>query len=457
MTPSSTDPSDIQSALARSIGLAAFVYGYPLVETFRTCRKQTVMTDVDAPTSNVSNARLPMNTLHHVTRPSTHEDRDIVTPSNDLLYTLAWIHLADGPMLFKLPSSRQHGNRYYVMALYDAYTENFENLGPRNVDAEGETVLLLGPGGKVPESLKHLRVVHCPSNLVWLIGRILVGDQPDWAAARALQADIALTAGFERDAQALPRAIGNWVGEPIDAMAAVHEKLQSASHAAPVFFTNLCQSLREAGGRIEDAGLVAWFGQVGLVATEHFRWDGLEESVRLGLTQGFADAVELVGAVGGRRRPKPWAVTRATGRYGQKYLNRARTAYLGLGALATSEAIYAVSHCDSRLEPLNGERTYHLRFNAGDKPPVDAFWSVTMYDADRFLYGNDAQRHSIGDRTPGLQYQSDGGLVIEIGSKRPTRVNNWLPAPAGPFYLILRMYHPQDGVLSWKIPPLEAA
>ena len=149
-------------------------------------------------------------------------------------------------------------------------------------------------------------------------------------------------------------------------------------------------------------------------------------------------------------------MTTNTGRYGSHFLIRARTAYLGLGALATTEAIYSASHYDTDLEPLNGQQRYVMRFEAGDLPPADAFWSVTLYDSDRFLYPNDIRRHAIGDRTPDLQFGADGSLEIGIGHERPDNSTaNWLPAPSGRFYLILRMYYPRDGVQSWRIPALQ--
>ncbi|MDT4828105.1 hypothetical protein FQZ97_614710 [compost metagenome] len=166
--------------------------------------------------------------------------------------------------------------------------------------------------------------------------------------------------------------------------------------------------------------------------------------------------MQLVGAVGRNRRPKPWSMTPATGRYGNEFLGRARTAYLGLGALATSEAVYAAAHHDATQEPLDGQRRYTMRFEAGDLPPADAFWSVTLYDSDRFLYPNDIRRHAIGDRTPGLKRNADGSLELVVGHARPADAANWLPAPAGRFYLILRMYYPREGVQSWRIPALQA-
>jgi len=458
MSNATLSPAAAQRALGQAVGLSAFVYGYPLTETYRTCRLQTQPDATRRPGASAgSDGRAPLDTLHHSPRPSTDEDRDIVTPANDLLYTTAWIHLANGPRVLTVPSAAAHAGRYFVLALYDAYTENFENLGPRTCAAEGEKVVLVGPGGHVPEALRGLRVVQCPTDLVWLIGRILVGDEPDWPAARALQSGIALAAAPGTQAGARPAAVEQWVGEPVDAMAAVLENGEEAAEVAPRFFANFCHALAEAPGRTEDSGLVAWFGQGGLAAGSAFAWNAIDADLRAGLAEGFAQGVALVASMGRNRPPRPWLVASATGRYGSHYLARARTAYIGLGALATQEAIYAASHVDADKAPLDGARNYTLRFEAGDLPPVDAFWSVTMYAADRFLYPNEMRRHAIGDRTPGLRHEADGSLVIDIGHRAPASTSNWLPAPAGGFYLILRMYHPREGVRTWRIPALQAA
>lgn len=437
-----------RQALARSIGLTAFVYGYPLVESMRTCRLQTAG-------SAGTPARAPVDALHHITHPSTDCDRDIVTPANDLLYSTAWIYLADGPRLLTIPAANRHPNRYFVLALYDAYTENFENLGPRNCDADGETVLLVGPDDQVPSGLKEHRVVRCPTSLVWLIGRILVGDADDLAAARVLQSEIALAPASGTAHGRRPMAVEQWAGEPVDAMAEAYEQQRSPEQVAPRFFTALCQALFDAPGRTEDQGLLAWLGQGGLTGGDHFAWDALDEPTRAGLTAGFADAVALVASAARSRHTRPWVLASRAGRYGSDYLVRALTAYIGLGALATNEALYGAGHFDIHAQPLDGQHCYTLRFAADEMPPAEAFWSVTLYDADRFLYRNDFGRHSIGDRTPGLQRNADGSLTIIFAHTAPANTANWLPAPAGPFYLILRLYHPREGVRSWKIPALQ--
>ncbi|OYU74489.1 MAG: hypothetical protein CFE45_34710, partial [Burkholderiales bacterium PBB5] len=134
----STAP-DARTALARSIGLQAFVYGYPLLEMVRTCRHQTR-----------ADGGVPMHRPLHWAGPTQAEDRDVVTPANDLMYTTAWLNLADGPRALQVPAAARHPGRYFVLALYDAYTENFANLGPRNCSAQGEVVWLVGPNDATP-------------------------------------------------------------------------------------------------------------------------------------------------------------------------------------------------------------------------------------------------------------------------------------------------------------------
>jgi len=451
------DPQQARRALARSIGQTAFIYGYPLMEVWRTCRQQTLLGDL--PSESGSDIRgLPFNTLHHSPRPSTHEDRDVVTPANDLLYSLAWIHLADGPVLLTVPSSRKHGGRYFVLALYDAHTENFANLGARNCSLEGETVLLTGPSSTIPEHLAHYRAIPCPTNLVWLIGRTVTGDTTDRPAARALQADIALTPAPGTPANTRPKAIDQWVGQAYDAMTALSEQSRPLETIAADFFTNFCHILHETPGRTEDSGLLAWFGKAGLHPSLAMQWQQLAEPVRKGLIEGMQDGVcTMLATAAGIQRPQPWRMTATTGRYGSEYLGRALTAYLGLGALATDEAIYAAAHFDANCQPLTGEKRYTLHFAADNLPPAEAFWSVTLYDADRFLYGNPITRHAIGDRTPGLHYESDGSLQIDISHRPPVNgTANWLPAPTGRFYLILRMYWPDERIKGWNIPALQA-
>lgn len=456
--PSATAPSstpcatrDPRFALGQSIGLAAFVWGYPLVETMRTCRLQA-MPQLGEQVS----WRAGIDRLQHVRRASTATDRDVVTPANDLLYTTGWINLANGPRLLQVPSSERHHGRYFVLALYDAWTNNFHNPGPRNCNAAGETVVLVGPGTRKDFPLPTgLQVIQSPTDLVWLIARVVVGEGEDIPPALALQADISLECPAGTDSGHLPAAVARWVGAPQDSMAALQERPQDAAAIAGEFFSNLCQCLADAPPPDADAGLADWFTRGRLVPGKVFDWAWLDAPLREGLQQGMQDAAALLASGSRSHVARPWAAHYGLGRYGSNYLTRALTAYKGLGGLASDEAVYAMGDFDADKQPLDGRHGYVMRFEPGQMPPVDAFWSVTLYDADRFLYPNAISRFAIGDRTRGLRHDPDGGLTLRIGHRAPADTANWLPAPAGGFYLILRMYYPRQDARSWRIPPLQ--
>ncbi|MEZ5650388.1 MAG: DUF1214 domain-containing protein [Burkholderiaceae bacterium] len=440
--------TDTRVALGQSVGFAAFAWGYPLVESIRTCRLQTG----DEPAS----WRSPIDRLQHTPRVATDADRDVVTPANDLLYTTGWINLRDGPRILQVPAAARHPGRYFVLALYDAWTNNFANPGFRESPADGETIVLLGPDTPVDAPLPAgARPIRSPTNLIWLIGRVLAEPGGDLAAAGRLQSEIGLACTPGTDSGALPAGVRHWTGAAEDTIASLLARPAQTESIAAAFFTNLCRSLADQTIPAADSGLAAWFGRAGLTPSTDFDFQHLAAPLRSGLTIGMVEAARWIEHASRSRRARPWATNFGIGRYGSEYMVRALTAYKGLGALAAEEAIYAMSDFDADKQALDGRHRYRLRFAPGELPPVDGFWSVTLYDADRFLYANPFGRHSIGDRTPGLQADSDGGLSLAIGHDAPADPANWLPAPQGPFYLVLRMYVPRPEVRTWPIPPLQ--
>lgn len=439
-------------ALGQAIGLTAFVWGYPLVESLRTCRLQTL-------TGNGEHAswRSEIDQLQHVRRVSTDADRDVVTPANDLLYTTGWINLANGPRLLHVPAAARHPGRYFVLALYDAWTNNFDNPGLRNCAAGGEAIWLVGPdhpADALPADGR--RVLRAPTDLVWLIARVLAGAGDDVIAAQALQAEIRLELPEGTRSGARPGVVDHWSGPPEDTMAAWMARPDDIASFGPHFFNNLCHGLASQKVPASDTGLARWIASQGLMPDLSFDFFQLDEALRAGLLQGLRDGAALMLEGSRSRKARPWATHFGLGRYDCDYLVRALTAYKGLGALAADEAVYAMGDFDAARAPLHGRQRYRLRFEPGELPPVDAFWSVTLYDADRFLYPNALGRHSIGDRTPDLVHDADGGLTLAISHEPPADRRNWLPAPAGQFYLVLRMYLPRPEVRSWTIPPLQA-
>ncbi len=416
-----------QQALTAAAALPLVIYGYPLIETLRTCRLQT---SVQAATGY---GRAPVNVLSASTRQGTHEDRDIVTPANDLLYFCGWIDLSDGPVTLQVPPLSDP-DRYYVVELLDAHTNNFENLGPRNVPAEGAAVKLVGPGQQAGAG----RAVACPTSLVWLIGRVLVQGEQDLPAAHAFEQ------GFRLDAPAIgrqPQSVRLW---------------RETGDAALDFFHNLFQALREFPPSPEERGLLTLLRRLGIRLEDEVDIAALRPAVQAGLVSAYRQGMDLIEAHTRSQGRKSWGYSLKLGVYGDDWLMRATTAMKGLGALRADEAVYAMADFDADGQPLTGAGTYELRFPAGHLPPAQAFWSVSLYGEDRFFTANAIGRYAIGDRTPGLRYEADGSLAIAISHARPASIDNWLPAPAGPFYLILRLYHPSPAFIAgqYVIPPV---
>ena len=432
--------SDPMSRLLESLAMQATIWGYPLLESIRTCRLTTAPGDSRAQPVRASGGfgpwHPPINAFSFSDAPADDTARDVVTPANDLLYATAWLNLADGPVLLHVPAP---DDRYFVMALYDAWTENFRNLGPRDLGGAPAGFALVGPRwrGTLPDGVREVRA---PTDLVWIIGRILVVDAEDLPAARALQERFALES-MSPAPVARPASVERWRD------AAAHEP------EGPVFFENLARALADQPPPADQAALASWYSILGLVPGAPFDATRLPPQTAAALQRGWQAAMDLIRSATRSRRANAWSLSFRLGRWGHDWLPRAITAMKGLGALAADEALYAMSDFDAERRPLHGANDYALRFAAGELPPCDAFWSITMYGEDFFLVPNPIHRFAIGDRTRGLRREADGSLTVRIGHGRPADTSNWLPAPDGPFYLILRMYHPRPEARGWRIPP----
>jgi hypothetical protein len=164
------------------------------------------------------------------------------------------------------------------------------------------------------------------------------------------------------------------------------------------------------------------------------------------------------GGTAGGQAVNGWRIETDLGRYGTDYALRARVALVALGANLPEDAVYPMTDVDGSGRPLSGKNRYVIRFPSGQRPPVNAFWSITMYDQNHFLVDNPIDRYAIGDRDE-LKAGPDGSLEILIQHARPEPAQqaNWLPAPAGEFNLIMRLYWPQRAILdgSWTPPAVE--
>ena len=425
-------------------GALAYMYGYPLVLMDAT---RKAMTDPDG-------GLAPSNHLVHIRVFPDPLFRQVVRPNCDTLYSNAWLDLSAEPMVLSIPDMT---GRYYVMPFMDAWTNVFAYVGKRTTGNGPGHYLVAGPGwkGTAPQGLK---VVRSPTNMVWLIGRIQTNGKSDFTNVHRLQDQITLT------------PLHRWQkGEPNPGFTKKHDPSGSRtrSPAAMVakmdvkaFFSALNRLMGEQPPADADAPALKTLAEFGIAPGQPFHLEELGLIRRLMLTKAVevtrSKLYEIIRS--DRSSENNWAVIRkGIGDYGTNYSLRALVAMIGLGALAPVEAAYPNADRDGKGQPLDGTHRYRLHFDAGKTPPVNAFWSLTMYDEHGFLIDNPIQRYAIGDRDA-LEFNPDGSLDILIQHERPeAKTSNWLPAPAGSFAVTMRLYWPKADFLdgSWKLPPIE--
>jgi hypothetical protein len=447
-TSSSPNPNPY-FALGQSVGLAAFIWGYPLIETMRTCRLM-----VGGPDGPLGAGQFPMETLRHKQKVNTSDDRTVVASATDLLYGTAWLNLANGPRVITVPSPAKHQNRYFVMAMYDAWTNNFTNPRPSMVPSEGESFVLVGPGTPKDAVLPgNLRVERAPTDLVWLIPRVMVDDPKNLGPVLALQADMQVGCPPDTHAGRIPGSVLAWVGNLKNSIDDLIARPDAAADITENFFTNLCRGLFDTPAPSGEQGLGAWFKTAQLVPDQNFRWSALPQPLRDGLQRGLVDAVAFIAAAGvNAPNKKPWNIRHDLGCYGSDFLLRALVAWRGLAANASDVNLYGICHADANGDLLDGKQHYTLSFAPDQLPPVDAFWSVTLYNQDRFFYPNRLERFSLGNLHQNLRRDPDGGITMLFCHDDQGDDPNWVPAPAGPFFLALRLYEPRPAINDWLGP-----
>ncbi|USG66655.1 DUF1254 domain-containing protein [Brevibacillus ruminantium] len=418
--------------LAYVLGVQAYLYGYPLVE----------MEKIKA--ESLQNLA-PLNQFAYITRLATPADRVIVSPNADTLYLFAWLDLANGPVTLHVPEDPD--GRYYTIEMLDAYTNVFQNVSSRSTKQKAGNYAIVGPSwkGKLPSRTKR---IVAPTNMVWLIGRVEVKDQADLPKAVAFQKQFALSSPGNHENKAQPgpltSAKSNKTQQVLDPLA---------------FFAVMTDAIKRNPPPPCDEVLLDQFKLIGIDPSTGFQPQALDPPIIAGLTRAARDARSIIEHSDKlfTQSENGWTSTPLLGRYGDQFLLRAYVAYSGIGANVPSEEKYARTFVDSTGVPLNGKNKYVLHFAKDQIPDVSAFWSVTMYGPDFYLVPNSIQRYSIGSLTKGLVYNPDGSLDLYIQSTPPPKgESNWLPAPSGPFNLVLRMFEPRPKSLSepYRIPPV---
>jgi hypothetical protein len=426
----------------------AYIYGYSLVTMEMTRR---VVTNVVAP----EGTRAPMGHIIKLREYPNSSFRDVTAPNADTLYTTSFFDVGDEPWVLEAPDM---AGRYFLLPMLDGWTNVFEVPGKRTTGTKAGTYLISGPNwkGAVPKGMTQLK---SPTSIVWLLGRIYcTGTPEDYAAVHALQDKFKLY-----PLSALGKA---WSPPPgkvdpsIDMKMAVREQVNRMT--ATEYFTLLAELLKRNPPSPKDAPALARFAKIGLIPGKSFDSKAIDGKWETRIPKLSFDRIMLhfKFSDGDVKDINGWGYTTKAGLYGTNYIQRALVTAIGLGANRSQDAVYPTSLKPSALESYEGSKKYVIRFAAGQLPPVQGFWSLTMYDENYFFVANPINRYSMSLRT-NPKLEKDGSLVIYIQNESPgaDKEANWLPAPKGKFLLMLRLYWPNetkpsiiDG--SWVIPPV---
>jgi hypothetical protein len=426
----------------RSLSREAYVYLYPLV-TMEVTRRQTINVEAGA-----RPAFGPPNEFHHLREFPSAEFRAVVRPNFDTLYSSAWLDLTAGPVIVHAPDT---DDRYYMLPMLDMWTDVFANPGKRTTGTDAKDFVVTGAGyaGEVPDGKP---VIEAPTPWVWVIGRTQTNGPDDYAAVNAVQDGYTIT----------PLNPTGHTPDPDQDTTTEALRLVNGMSAVE-FFTFACEALMLNQPHATDFSILARIANLGIVPGGSFDTSGLDAGVLDEIEAGATAAREAIAANVAHlgAHANGWTLATDTiGVYGNSYLKRATIALGGLGANPPEDAVYPVLLADSNGKPINGEHDYAIHFDADKLPPVDAFWSITMYDAEGFQAANEIHRFAIGDRDP-LAYNPDGSLDIFIQHTNPGpgRETNWLPAPTGPLGITMRLYAPRPEVLDgrWTPPHVSTA
>jgi hypothetical protein len=417
-------------------GSEAYLFGYPLV--------------LMELTRQAMDGGKPVNRFSHKTEFPDHNFRNVVRPNNDTLYSIAWLDLSEEPLVLTVPDT---AGRYYVMPLMDAWTNVFATVGKRSYGTGAGEFVIVGPQwqGSTPTDME---VITAPTNMVWIIGRIQTNGRADIANVIALQQHFGLAPLSQFEQGVRPAAAVASEASSDDP----YQQIQAMSGTE--YFQLMSSLMAEQPPTEADAPMLGKLAGLGISMTGSAPMEqpGPLDALLLNLAKNLTDKGLKKSLEEGRELENGWAVQRDTiGDYGTNYAVRAAVAMIGLGALPPAEASYPNTARDSEGGLLSGDHSYRLHFPAGQTPPVNAFWSLTMYDEDGFLVANPIGRYTLGDRDK-LTLNEDGSLDLLVQHDTPTTgQSNWLPAPKGRFALTMRLYYPKEAFLSgsWQLPAVE--
>lgn len=448
-----TAPLSEQEALA--IATDAYIYFYPLV-TMDVTRKQ--LTNAE-PGKGIGG---PANTFANIPEFPAADMRAVVRPNFDTLYSSGYLDMTKGPVVVSAPDT---AGRFYLLPMLDMWSDVFASPGSRTTGTQAGNFLIVPPNwrpdlrDRLVEEFKlpkETQVIHAPTPQVWVIGRTKTDGPPDYAAVHKIQAGYKITPLSEWGKPAKPVEVR--IDPSIDMK--TPPKTQVDTMAAGKYFAYASEILKINPPHDTDQPIIAQMKRIGIEPGKSFDIARVDPAVRKAIESAPEAARKLMEwkVPTLARVVNGWSMNTDTmGVYGNYYLKRAIVAQMGLGANLPEDAIYPLNLADDTGKPLDGAHKYTINFDKGSMPPVNGFWSFTLYDPDGFQVANTLNRFAVSSWMP-FKTNPDGSLTLYFQNESPgaDKEANWLPAPKGAFNLTMRLYGPQSDALTgkWNPPPV---
>ncbi len=432
---------------ARAIAKEAYIYGFPLVDSYRV--QYAYFVDEKDP-----EYKAPWNQIRNFPRVFTPEDKAVQTPNSDTPYSFLGLDLRTEPMVLSVPQIER--DRYFSLQLIDLYTFNFAYIGSRTTGNDGGSFVIAGPGwtGDTPKGVS--KVIHSETELVLVAFRTQLFNPGDIENVKKVQA------GYK------VQALSAFLGKPAPAAAPAIEFIEPLTpeqqKTSLDFFRILNFTLRFCPTHLSETHLMERFAKIGVGAGKTFDASTLSSEMREAIEAGMADAW---AAYADLKKQMDAGKVSSGDTFGTRevlennYLYRMAAAIIGLYGNSKQEAMYPLYLVDSEGRALDAAaHRYTVRFAPGQLPPANAFWSLTMYELPAsLLSANPLNRYLLNSpMLPQFKKDADGGITFYIQHESPgaDKEANWLPAPSGPFFAVLRIYWPKPEALdgTWKQPPL---
>jgi len=428
-------------------GAEVYVYGFPMIMMDLTKETSTAV-------SKPGEFTAPVNQFSVMTHYPDASFRAVARTGLDTLFACAWADLDKEPLVLSVPDTR---DRYYVIALFDMWSNVFASIGKRTTGTGTGNFLIAGPGWQSTQQPANIKqIFRSPTRFVWVNGQMQANGQKDYEVVNTLQKQYKLTPlsswGQPYTPAEMPVAAG------VDAKTPPLEQVQKMDAAA--FFGRLAQLMKDNPPASADTSMIAKLKDIGIEPKQDFDITKVDPNVAQGLQRAMATFGILEKAITSLKTENGWIVIpKDFANYGTDYTTRAGIALVGLGGIQPPDVVYPTAFLDGNDKPLDSVNRYVLHFEKGQTPPTNATWSVAMYDPKGFYMPNVINRYNLAPWMP-LKYNADGSLDIYIQASSPgaDKEANWLPTPAnGSFNLTVRDYWPTEAVLdgTYKLPPVK--